>query len=355
MRKVWVVAVREYLAAVKTKSFVIGIILMPVLMGGGAIAQALLGDQVDVRPKHFAVIDRTPGQALYPELKQAADLQNQLLSDPSKGKKMAPFQLEQAPVTGDTDIPRLRFDLSERVRDGELVGFLEIGPAVLKAIPISVALKVGLAALERDEDNGGEAMGELEPYSLRYQTNRPGYLDFPKWAERVVGTLVQKTRAEREGVAPAAVAKIVQPVPLATKGLTTRDPETGAITDARDQNPIVAFLLPGGLLVLMFMVVLLGAAPLMQGVMEEKMQRIAEVLLGSVQPFQLMLGKILGMAGVSLTMAGVYLGGAYAAVRHYGYTEYLSGEIIAWFLVYQCWPSSCSARSTPRWAPPAPT
>ncbi len=336
MRKVWVVAVREYLASVRTKSFIIGIVLMPVLMGGSAIAQLLLGDQVDVRPKHFAVLDRTPGQAIYPGLKLAADKQNELLADPARGKqKMAPFLLESVPAPTEDGLPQRRLDLSERVRQGELVGFLEIGPDVLKALPISDALKAGRPEPADADEAEGEALSGLEPYALRYQTNRPSYMEFPKWAEKVVSALVQTTRALDEGVAPLAVTKIVQPVPLLTKGLTSRDPETGEITDARDQNPLVALLLPGGLLILMFMLVLLGAAPLMQGVMEEKMQRIAEVLLGSVQPFQLMLGKILGMAGVSLTMAAVYLAGTYATVRHFGYTEYLSAEIIAWFLLYQ--------------------
>ena len=62
MRKVWVIAAREYKAAVKTKSFLIGIILLPIMMGGGFLAQMLFKNQVDLRPKHFAIVDRTPGQ-----------------------------------------------------------------------------------------------------------------------------------------------------------------------------------------------------------------------------------------------------------------------------------------------------
>src|SRR5205085_12109572 len=170
---------------------------------------------------------------------------------------------------------------------------------------------------------------------LRYQTNRPSYQDFSKWAESLINGVVRAQRAEHKGMTLADLKSIVMPVPLLSKGLTTRNPRTGAIEDAPDQNPIVAFLLPGGLIVLMFMMVLLGAAPLMQGVMEEKMQRIAEVLLGSVQPFPLMMGKIIGMTGVSLTMASIYLAGAYAAVQNYGYGEYLSAQVIAWFLIYQ--------------------
>src|SRR5262249_22110748 len=72
-----------------------------------------------------------------------------------------------------------------------------------------------------------------------------------------------------------------------------------------------------------------------QGVVEEKTQRIAEVLLGSVHPFELMLGKLLGLVGVSLTVAGIYLIGIYVLASRYGYTDFLSARILIWFAVFQ--------------------
>jgi ABC-type Na+ efflux pump permease subunit len=48
-----------------------------------------------------------------------------------------------------------------------------------------------------------------------------------------------------------------------------------------------------------------------------------------------MLGKLLGTVGVATTLAAVYLGGAFLAARHYGFTAYLSPQIIAWFVLYQ--------------------
>jgi ABC-2 type transport system permease protein len=72
----------------------------------------------------------------------------------------------------------------------------------------------------------------------------------------------------------------------------------------------------------------------MQGVVEEKMQRIAEMVLGSVRPFQLMMGKLLGLMGVSLTLSALYLGGAYWAANHYGVAELVSPGLIVWFLVF---------------------
>src|SRR5262249_53686867 len=108
-----------------------------------------------------------------------------------------------------------------------------------------------------------------------------------------------------------------------------------------EEDKALSLLVPFGFLMLMFMVIMVGATPLMQGVVEEKMQRIAEVLLGSVSPFQLMMGKLLGTVGVSLTLVAVYLGGAYIfalkseAAQKYGFIEHLPVELIAWFVVFQ--------------------
>jgi ABC-2 type transport system permease protein len=81
-------------------------------------------------------------------------------------------------------------------------------------------------------------------------------------------------------------------------------------------------------------VVMLGAQPLMHSVMEEKTLRIAEVLLGSVRPFELMMGKLIGMVGVSLTVATVYLVGVYFALKQAHYDQYFPTDVIWWFIMY---------------------
>ena len=55
----------------------------------------------------------------------------------------------------------------------------------------------------------------------------------------------------------------------------------------------------GGLMIYLF--IFIYGAMVMRGVMEEKMSRIVEVIISSVRPFQLMMGKILGIAMVGLT------------------------------------------------------
>src|SRR5262249_18373248 len=117
MRKMLVVAVREYLAAVRTKAFLISLIVMPILMGGSAVMQWLLRDIRDTTPKTFAVVDRTPGAQLIAEIEAIAEQHN----DP-------PFKIER--VTPSEPSKEQRAELSERVRKGALFGFLDIGAHV---------------------------------------------------------------------------------------------------------------------------------------------------------------------------------------------------------------------------------
>jgi len=59
--------------------------------------------------------------------------------------------------------------------------------------------------------------------------------------------------------------------------------------------------------ILIYMTLFIYGAAVMRGVMEEKMNRIAEVIISSVRPFQLMLGKILGIAAVGLTQLLIWI------------------------------------------------
>ena len=76
MRKMLTVARREYNAAVKSKAFLVSLFLMPIFMGGGALVQLLLKDQVDTQEKRFAIIDRTPDGQLVKALEAAAGTRN---------------------------------------------------------------------------------------------------------------------------------------------------------------------------------------------------------------------------------------------------------------------------------------
>src|SRR5713101_8365745 len=102
MRKVLVIAAREYLATVRTKGFVISLLLMPLLMSGGYLAQRLVGDQIDVHERRFAIVDRSPGGSLAALLEAKAEERNKTGPvNPQSGKAEPPFAVEIAPPEGD--------------------------------------------------------------------------------------------------------------------------------------------------------------------------------------------------------------------------------------------------------------
>ncbi len=317
MRKVWVIARREYVATVQTKAFVIGLLIVPILMGGSIVLQKVLGGFRDTTAMNFAVVDRAGDPELVKALKAGVDEYNAHVNDPVTGKPVRPRFEPGNPIPAhgsDVNIEELRVGLSDKVRKGDLNGFLEIGPDVAAPQPADPAKAPAYQG-------------------LRYQTNRPTHQTFPDLAARQITEAVQTRRARESGVELARAKEILRPVTLQTKGLTKF--KDGKAVDETDSGRFASLFVPGGMMVLMYMLILMSATPLMQGVVEEKMNRVAEVLLGSVRPFELMLGKLIGMTGVSLTMTAVYLGGLYWAARQYEFAEYVRPELVAWFLFFQ--------------------
>lgn len=327
MHKIFAVARREYNAAVRTKAFLISLFLMPLMMGGSVLMQVLLKDQVDIQEKRFAVVDRTTDEQLVRALQTAVRLRNDQTSDPATGKQFKPiFTIDHVAASfyAPDAVQQQRFELSERVRHGEIFGFLEIGPRVFEHESDAAEDSPAEPAVEGGSDQS----------VIRYQSNSPTYDEFQNWARPLLEHEIQEVRFQRAGLPSAMVRSVLQPAPLLVKGLSEKDASTGDIQEAKDENPMVSVLAPGALMVLMFMLIFVGGTPAMQGVVEEKMQRIAEMVLGSVQPFELMLGKLLGLMGVSLTLAALYLGGAYGLALHYGMADLVSPVVMAWFIVY---------------------
>jgi ABC-2 type transport system permease protein len=317
MRKTLVIAVREYLAAVRTKTFIISLLIMPIMMGGSIIMQVVFKGMADIADKQFVLINRGVPQELIDKITAAADEYNKnSIFEPETKRQIKPrfvIRVEKARTPADEQ----RYELSEQAKAGKIVGFVEISPVDKEA------------ATSKDEPAKTPAR-----VLLRYQSNRPTYMDFSSFITDKVTKAERDRLAAESKLSQAQVNTILAPVKLDSKGLSKRD-ATGKIVEASEQSRLAAIFVPIILMMLMFMVVMMTATPLMQSVVEEKMQRIAEVLLGSVRPFQLMMGKLAGMMTVSLTIAAVYLGGGCWAAVHFGFAEHISVELVIWFLVFQ--------------------
>lgn len=319
MHKIRAIALREYLAAVKAKAFVVTILLMPVLMGSSIGIQVLFQKLDAEKEKRLAFIDRTPGMQIAKDLeREMKHLDDAAALDPEKAKMLGPkFNLEVIEPSEPTPatMAKQRFDVSQRIESGELAGLVEIGPDVFAVVPPLTD--------PRSVD---------DTIAVRLQLKNPMHRQFLRRAELLINQSVVRKRLDDKKLPVGSIATLMQPVVIKQKSLTRLDPKTGEWVDAADETRIVNLILPGVLIGLMFMIIMIGATPAMHGIIEEKSQRIAEVLLGSATPFQIMTGKLLGIIGVALTMSVVYLGGGYFLVNYYGYADLVPLRVLAWYL-----------------------
>ncbi len=302
MSRVLTVAISEYTALVRTKFFVISLLMLPVILAASVGFNLFAAKRVDRQERRFAVIDHTG--VLYPVLVQAAaDHNDQMGSGSSqKGPHFAPVQVDPAGRSDDD----LEVELSARVKSKDLFAFIDIPAGVLE--PASKA-------------------------DVEYFTETPSFNALPDWLQKTVGEEIIQRRFARASVDSALVAKLNTPVDVSTLGLVQRAAD-GSVTPAKKTDEIQTFVLPFALMYLMFLSIVATAPHQLNAVIEEKMSKISEVLVSSVTPFQLMLGKLAGTVALSLTLASVYLvGGIYALIAG-GRIELLNPALIGWFLVF---------------------
>jgi ABC-2 type transport system permease protein len=307
MYKALIIARREYLAMVGAKAFLISVAMMPVFMLGGAVVPQMLGNRLDVKTRHVAVVDESG--ALAEAIQEAVDLYNrEATRDPQSNKQIAPeYVLEHVSAPEMTD--ELRLDLSDRVRQGQLHGFLEI-PADVLSPPSPERLTAATFYAENT------ALSETK-----------------RWFEQTLSTLVQSRRLRSAGIDPDVVAQS-QAFSVHGRGLLQRDAD-GGIKKTQTANEIVTILLPLGIMMFMFMIVMMSAQPMLESVLEEKTNRIAEVLLGSATPSQIMAGKLFGNVAGSLTVAAIYLAGAYALAVYNDVVDLVPTAILPWMVLFQ--------------------
>lgn len=130
MSKMWVVARREYRTTVRTKAFVVAIVLMPIFMLGGFFVQKLTEDRIDVDAKKVAVLD--PKGKLFDMLVASSELRNKAdtsdfgIIDKEKGKQVKPkYVFERIPVQADEPDAQ-RVELSNKIRSKEYFAFVEV-------------------------------------------------------------------------------------------------------------------------------------------------------------------------------------------------------------------------------------
>ncbi len=309
MIKIWTLFKREYRAAVRTKSFIISLILVPIMMGGGFAAMIIMEKNKDTDDKHFVVIDHS-GLMIDP-LNKALEARNTTeIFHSNTGEKIdASYAVEfLEPDLQDPEAQQLA--LSARVESQELHAFIEIGPDIL------------------------HPAGEGKEAYLKYYSQHSFNDQIRYWFQNVVNNKLRELRAAELNLEEAQAQELLWWINVEGMGLVTVDKKTGEQQEAEKTNELQSFLVPYVLLLLMFMLVMMSAIPQLTSVMEEKNEKIAEVLLGTITPFQFMMGKVLGGIGVSLTTAAIYVGAGVFTLKYMGMESLIPLDVLPWFFIF---------------------
>ncbi|MBM3442044.1 MAG: ABC transporter permease [Bacteroidetes bacterium] len=148
-----------------------------------------------------------------------------------------------------------------------------------------------------DQQNG-------QNYQLR--SSRQFGLATIELIERSLDKALQNRMLEERGIDQAFIDSLAAAGRSGLARLDTRVYEDGGNT--KESNAGMAYGIGFGSGILIYITMFIFGSMVMRGVMEEKTNRIAEVIVSSCKPFELMLGKIIGIAGVGLTQLLLWIG-----------------------------------------------
>ena len=248
MNKILLIIKREYLSRVRKKSFIIMTILGPVLMAGLILAPILLMDSSDEEKKEIWVCD-----------------ENNL------------FESQFKDVDG-TDYQFFKNDVFE-VKD-----------------QFNTSDGYALVHIPKFENQNIDVLES----SVKVYVHKPMSLSNQNQISNNIESVIESIKLKEEGLTRDIIDRTRSNVNLNTIILGESGSEKTGSTEVS-----MGISMFGGFLIYIF--IFLYGAMVMRGVMEEKTSRIVEIIISSVKPIQLMMGKIIGIALVGFTQFALWV------------------------------------------------
>ena len=245
MNKIGIIITREFNERVRKKSFIITTILMPLLMIGLMVAPSLMMLFAKGEQKSLVVIDQSG--IIAPSLE------------------------------GDEEITFTPMDvtLDEARADSNIFGVLWIGSDVV--------------------DN---------PSNVKLYTNSSSSMSLESNLASQMEKIIERERLKRYDI--ENLEQIMQDVKVKVSFTTFRNDLSEEGEDEEATSSTIAYLLGLVLGMMLYMFLIIYGSMVMTSVIEEKGSRVLDVLVSSVSPFQLMMGKILGVASVAVTQIAIW-------------------------------------------------
>jgi ABC-2 type transport system permease protein len=256
-KKVFAVIRREYLERVRTKAFWIATFIVP---GFFLIYMAIQITAIKKTSgeRRIAVVDTTG--RLAPALATELASREDALRREKPGTRGIHWIVEPRPITG--SLEQTKEALRKEVLDEKIYGYLVLDPALL----------------EKDR---------AEYYSISISE----FVALKQMDEAINLTLLRRKIEDRR-LPPSLGKELERRVDLKTWKVTTK-----GVTEEKGAGILAALVF----MIIMYSTFIMYGFQNLRGVIEEKTNRIVELVIASVRPIELMLGKIVGIGLVGLT------------------------------------------------------
>ncbi len=291
MRKILKIAQREYIETVKTKTFIFSLLMTPAIIGAIVLINKYVVHSISgPRPPRKVVVTDL-SKELSDDIKVSFEEYN--TSHPEKQILLDEFQTDDSADE----------QTKNKVRSGQLDAYF---------------------VLDKDCVEGN---GKIRCYT---SSQKMSDFDLASTAESLLNRAVVNRRCKLRNVSPELLADLRRGVPVEHIDISS----TAQEKQRKEGEQIVKTMVPFFFLFLMFMGIFGNGQQTLTSIIEEKSSRIIEVLLSAVSPFQLMAGKILGIAAIGLTVIAMWGIAAYATAERQGLNIEVSAELILYFAVY---------------------
>ena len=253
MSKIGIIIGREFNERVRKKSFIITTLLTPLLMIALMVAPMLLTQYSGSEQKHIAVVDDSGliGKQLYSN--------DEIL-----------FEQTELPI----ELARIQFSDSYAI------------------------LHIGSSIMENSAD-------------IRLYTNSTASITLEMGLASQIENVIQDIKLQNLNIEnlPAILASIKTDINLHSysNGAPTEESAAGTHIGEKANSSIVATVVAYALSFMLYMFILIYGVMVMQSVIEEKNSRVLEVMVSTVRPIEMMLGKILGVASVALLQVAIWV------------------------------------------------
>ena len=313
MRKMIAVLRREYLSAVRKKMFIFMTLFFPVLMAAlfvlpGLMMSRALGD------KHVAVIDAT-------------------------GALRGSFDRSMPPSAVDPKKVLTSGERSRELPQTLAVEYVDAHDRDPKAASAPYLTRLGLdrkSAEKLDAVLVIPANAFVSPdATMTFYSRAATDLFTQERLGSVANRAIQRQRLTTNGIAPSAVEALTRQVPVQGVQLS----RSGEQKKGGEGNFIVGFIFAALLVIPSFVY----GTEIMRGIIQEKTDRIIEILISSMTPRQLLTGKITGVALVGLTQITVWLligvgvatfGAATAMMAGVNVMQFLRPMVFVYFVIF---------------------